>query len=264
MDLRRRSQPRPARDRRCVLKADPSRQWRLLDLQAIDTRLDQIAHARTHLPQLPAITAARRDLVSLDTELVNARTTAGDVRREVAKSEQDVQLVRDRAARNQARLDAGQGTAKDLQALQHELGSLARRQSELEDLELEVMERSETLDARVVQLEADRAELAARLATLESERDAALADLAAEETTVSSGRADIVAGIGEELAALYEKIRANSGGLAAAELKHRRCGGCRLELNNVDLARIRAAAPDELVRCEECRRIMIRTAESGL
>jgi predicted nucleic acid-binding Zn-ribbon protein len=186
------------------------------------------------------------------------------VRREVAKSEQDVQLVRDRAARNQARLDAGQGSAKDLQALQHELASLARRQSELEDIELEVMERSEALDARVAQLDTEREQLAARLATLESERDAALADLAAEETKVGSGRADIVAGIGAELATLYEKIRAGSGGLAAAELKHRRCGGCRLELNNVDLSRIRSAAPDEVVRCEECRRIMIRTAESGL
>ena len=221
-------------------------------------------HARTHLPQMPAIEAARRDLVTLDTAIVNARTAAGDVQRELAKSEQDVQLVRDRAARNQSRLDSGQGSAKDLQALQHELASLARRQSELEDLELEVMERSEGLDARVGQLDADREQLVARLASLESERDAALADLAAEEAKVSSGRADIVAGIGDELAALYEKIRASSGGLAAAELKHRRCGGCRLELNNVDLARIRAAAQDEVVRCEECRRIMIRTAESGL
>ena len=172
--------------------------------------------------------------------------------------------MRDRAARNQSRLDSGQGSAKDLQALQHELTSLARRQSELEDLELEVMERSESLDARVVQLDTQREELAARLAALESERDSVLADLTAEETKVGAGRADIVAGIGDELATLYEKIRANSGGFAAAELKHRRCGGCRLELNNVDLARIRAAAQDEVVRCEECRRIMIRTAQSGL
>ena len=187
------------------------------------------------------------------------------MQRELAKSEQDVQLVRDRAARNQSRLDSGQGSAKDLQALQHELASLARRQSELEDLELEVMERSETPRRAGRRSSTPSAsELAARLATLESERDAALADLAAEEAKVGSGRADIVAGIGDELAALYEKIRASSGGLAAAELKHRRCGGCRLELNNVDLARIRAAAQDEVVRCEECRRIMIRTAESGL
>ena len=84
--------------------------------------------------------------------------------------------MRDRAARNQSRLDAGQGSAKDLQALQHELASLARRQAELEDVELEVMERSESLTARVTELEGRRAELAARVETLESERAAAVVD----------------------------------------------------------------------------------------
>ena len=172
--------------------------------------------------------------------------------------------MRDRAARNQSRLDAGQGTAKDLQALQHELTSLARRQAELEEVEIEVMERAESLGARVTDLEARRVELVERVAQLESERDAALAKLESEEATVGAGRADIVAGVGEDLAALYEKIRASSGGMAAAELRHRRCGGCRLELGNVDLDRIRTAPQDEVVRCEECRRIMIRTAESGL
>ncbi|XGX77377.1 hypothetical protein LQK93_00147 [Terrabacter sp. BE26] len=186
------------------------------------------------------------------------------MQREVAKSDQDVQLVRDRAARNQARLDAGQGSAKDLQALQHELTSLARRQAELEELELEVMERAETLTAKVAELEARRVELVDRAQGLETERDAALAKLDAEAATVAAGRADIVAGVGDDLAALYEKIRASSGGMAAAELRHRRCGGCRLELGNVDLDRIRKAPEDEVVRCEECRRIMIRTGESGL
>jgi predicted nucleic acid-binding Zn-ribbon protein len=269
VDVRRRCERRATRargppTRRCVLKADPSRQWRLLDLQAIDTRLGQIAHARATLPQTPAVEAARRDLGALETDIVNARTAAGDVQRELSKSDQDVQLVRDRAARNQSRLDAGQGSAKDLQALQHELTSLARRQAELEEIELEVMERAESLTVRVTELEARRDRLAERLASLQTERDAALAELESEATRVRSGRADIVAGIGEDLAALYEKIRASSGGLAAAELRHRRCGGCRLELGNVDLARIRNAPEDEVVRCEECRRIMIRTTESGL
>jgi len=27
---------------------------------------------------------------------------------------------------------------------------------------------------------------------------------------------------------------------------------------------VRSAAPDEVVRCDECRRILVRTAESGL
>jgi predicted nucleic acid-binding Zn-ribbon protein len=186
------------------------------------------------------------------------------VQRELTKSDQDVQLVRDRAARDQARLDNGTGSAKDLTALQHELTSLARRQAELEDIEIEVMERAETLAAKVTELDRLRDEVAERLARLEAEHAAAVADLDAQVGSVGSGRADIVAGVGEDLVALYEKIRASSGGLAAAELRQRRCGGCHIELNNVDLTRIRTSAQDDVVRCEECRRIMIRTAESGL
>jgi hypothetical protein len=210
------------------------------------------------------MTQARAELATIETDLVNARTAHGDVQRDLVKSDQDVQLVRDRATRNQARLDSGQGTSKELQALQHELQSLARRQSELEDVEIEVMERAETLAAEVSQLEARRAEVAARLESLQGEWQAAVRELDAEATKVGAPRADIVAGVGEDLVGLYEKIRASSGGIGAAELRQRRCGGCRLELNNVDIDRIRKAADDEILRCEECRRIMIRTAESGL
>ena len=249
---------------RYVLKADPSRQWRLLDLQAIDTRLDQIAHARRTLPQHAELAALQEKVAGLDNLLVRARTELGDIQREVAKAEADVQLVRDRAARDQARLDAGTGSAKDLQAIQHELTSLLRRQSELEDVELEVMERAEDAESAVTQLDAERATLTEQLTAAQEARDAALADLEAEAVKVAAPRADIVAGVGDDLVALYEKIRAQSGGLGAAPLRQRRCGGCQLELNNVDMNRIKAAAADELLRCEECRRILVRTAESGL
>ncbi|HEX8970943.1 zinc ribbon domain-containing protein [Oryzihumus sp.] len=246
------------------MKADTSRQWRLLDLQALDTRLDQIAHRKATLPELKELAALEVQTGALDSELVRARTAHGDVQREVAKAEADVQLVRDRAARDQARLDSGQGTAKDLQALQHEVASLARRQGELEDVELEVMERAEALEARVRELEAARAELTVKVDALEAARDKALADLDAEAAQVTANRANVVPGVGEDLVALYEKIRANSGGVGAAALHQRRCEGCRLELNQVDINRIAAAADDEVLRCEECRRILVRTSESGI
>jgi len=200
----------------------------------------------------------------LDDDLVRARTAEADVQREVAKADSDVQLVRDRSARNQSRLMAGQGTAKDMQALQHEVDSLTRRQAELEDIELEVMERAEGLAAAVAELEGQRAELVARIDELTAARDRVLTELETEAATVARPRADIVAGVGDELVALYEKIRASSGGIGAAALRQRRCEGCRLELNQVDINRIRAAADDEVLRCEECRRILVRTSESGL
>ncbi len=250
--------------RRYVLKADPTRQWRLLDLQAIDTRLDQIAHARKTLPQIALLKDLHTQEELLDTELVRVRTELSDVQREVAKAESDVQLVRGRAARDQARLDSGTGSAKDLQALQHELQSLSRRQAELEDVEIEIMERAEAVETELARLEGKHAELAGRLEEARAAHDAAQADLDAEAARVAAPRADVVAGVGEDLVALYEKVRAASGGLGAAALSHRRCGGCQLELNSVDMSRIKAAPADEVLRCEECRRILVRTAESGL
>ena len=186
------------------------------------------------------------------------------MQREVSKAEADVQLVRDRAARDRARLDAGTGSAKDLQAITHELDSLARRQSELEDVELEVMERAEAAEAQAGRIEAERASVAADVDEATAARDEALQQLDREAAQVGAPRADTVAGVGADLLGLYDKIRATSGGLGAAALRQRRCGGCQLELNTVDMNRIKAAPEDEVLRCEECRRILVRTAESGI
>jgi predicted nucleic acid-binding Zn-ribbon protein len=194
---------------------------------------------------------------------VRSRTELGDVQREVAKAEADVQLVRDRAARDRSRLEAGTGTAKDLQALQHELTSLGRRQGELEDIELEVMERAENAEHDVAELERGMAELTERISALQAARDEALAELDGEAAAVGGPRADVASEVGDELLALYEKIRSSTG-TGAAALRQRRCGGCQLELNPVDLERIRTADEDEVIRCEECRRILVRTPESGL
>lgn len=245
------------------MKADPSRQWRLLDLARLDTRSGQLAHKRKTLPEERAYGELAQRLARHEDDLVGARTAASDVQREVDRAESAVQLVRDRATRNQARLDAGQGSAKDLQALQHELTSLFRRQAELEDAQLEVMERVEALDADVERLTAQHETLSQQVGEAAQARDAALAAIAAEEEDVARRRADVTVGVGQDLLDLYEKVRAQTG-IGAAELVARRCGGCRIELMGADLRRIAAAPADEVVRCEECRRILVRTAESGL
>jgi len=236
----------------------------LLDLQALDTRLDQIAHRRATLPELAELRGLEAQTSVLDDDLVRARTALHDVQREIVKADTDVQLVRERSTRNQARMEAGQGTAKDMQALHHEVESLARRQSDLEDVELEVMERAEGLAADVARLEAARAELTLRVDELVALRDHVFAELDAEVEKIGHSRGDVVAGVGQDLVDLYAKIRASSGGIGAAVLRQRRCEGCNLELNQVDINRFTTAEQDEVLRCEECRRILIRTSESGI
>ncbi|GEA80919.1 zinc ribbon domain-containing protein [Cellulomonas uda] len=244
-----------------MANAPAADQRRLLDVQALDTRLDQLAHRRRTLPEIARIAELDSQVADLHTALVTSQTAVADLRRELAKAEADVQQVRDRAARNQARLDAGQGTAKDLQALQHELESLARRQGDLEEVELEVMERLEAHEAALAEVTAAHSQLVESKAQVVSERDAAYAQLDAEAATVQAERAGAASGLDAGLVTLYDRIRAQLGGQGAAALRGRRCEGCHLDLNPSDVDVIKAKPDDAVVRCEECGRILVRLPE---
>lgn len=247
------------------MKADPFAQLRLLDLQGLDRALDRLAHRRRTLPELAEMERLDRLVAGSRDDVVRAETEAGDLARETKKYEDEIAQVRTRKQRNDQRLASGAITqAKQLEDLQHENLSLARRQSDLEDRELEVMERAEGVQAVLDRLLGERAEhLAARTAA-EQARDAAWAQIDAEQAATTSERAVVAAEIPGDLLALYEKIRAAEGGIGAGEIARGRCGGCRLDLMGNEIAAIRAAAPDEVLRHEECTRIMVRTAESGL
>ncbi|WP_432507555.1 zinc ribbon domain-containing protein [Kineococcus arenarius] len=245
-------------------KAPAIDQQKLLDLQAVDIRLAQLAHRRASVPEqaeLDSLLAERRRVGDV---LVAARTLVSDGERAVAKAEADVAQVRERAARNTARLNAGVGSAKDLQGLQHELESLARRQGVLEETELEAMEKLEQAQFAAAELATTDGELAEQVEDVTRRRDAVLDEVATEERAVLARRQAISSGIEPALVELYEQTRAPRGGVGAALLHGRRCEGCRLELNSSDLAAVRAAAADDVVFCEECGRILVRTGESGL
>jgi predicted nucleic acid-binding Zn-ribbon protein len=77
-------------------------------------------------------------------------------------------------------------------------------------------------------------------------------------------RAGLAPLIPPDLLTLYDRIGASHGGVGAAELRQRRCTGCQLEINAADLRAFSAAPEDEVLRCEECGRILIRTPQSGL
>jgi predicted nucleic acid-binding Zn-ribbon protein len=247
-----------------VVTAAAQDQWRLLDVQAHDTRLSQIAHRQRTLPEHAQIAELEARLVAIGAELVVARTATTDLGRELAKAEIDVEQVRQRAARNRTRLDSGQGNAKDLQGLQHELESLDARQSVLEDAELEIMERQETAEAALRAAADEHDQVSQQLAEVEERRDKQFETLEAEASTERAARENAAAGVPAGLITLYEKIREQAGGVGAARLYQRRCGGCQLGVPPNDLNRIRSAPENEVIRCEECQRILVRTAESGL
>lgn len=204
-------------------------------------------------------------MAALSDQLVGVQTEESDLGRELTKAEGDVDQVRVRADRDQARLDVGQvSSPKELEGLQHEIATLGRRQGALEEIVLEIMERLESAQSRHSELEAQQEQSRAELAELTARRDATVGQIDDEIAMLTQQRMTQVGSLDAAMVELYEKIRGQQGGIGAAELRQRRCGGCRLELNNVELGRLRDADADEVLRCEECRRILVRTAESGI
>ncbi|GAA4941541.1 putative nucleic acid-binding Zn-ribbon protein [Nonomuraea thailandensis] len=246
------------------MKAAPEAQKRLLDLAELDSVIDRLAHRRRTLPELAEIDERSKAFARLSTQVIEAETEAGDLAREQAKAESDVDAVRTRADRDQKRLDSGAVTSpRDLASLQSEITSLHRRQGDLEEVVLEIMERREAADTKVTDLVAKRDEERATLSTAEDRRDAALSEIEKESGEVQGRRAGVVGDIPADLLKLYEKLREQYG-VGAAMLHGGRCQGCKVALSIAEMNRIKAAPHDEVLRCEECRRILVRTAESGL
>jgi uncharacterized protein len=247
------------------VKASPEAQLRLLELADIDAELGRIEHRRRSLPEHEQIIR----LEARDAELrdsVAALTASGsDLSREQVKAEADVEQVRSRIDRDRQRLDSGLvSSPKELENLQSEVASLQRRQSDLEEIVLDVMERRESSQASLDQATQERSALEGELATVNTARDTALGELAEQAGKASDRRAGVISDLPGDLIDLYDKLRVQHGGVGAAALRMRQCQGCHLTLNTVDLNAIRSAPADEVLRCEECRRILVRTPESGL
>jgi len=247
------------------MKADPDAQLKLLDLQRIDAAVDQLRHQRAHLPEdaeVAQLTVRRSDVLgrSRDQQIV-----VDDLASAQEKADADVEQVKARRKRDQDRMDQGLiSNPKDLERMQHELESLERRISTLEDEELEVMEDLEAAHTELAAMRTDLAETDERLASVTEARDKRYADIDADLQRLSGERAPVVSALPADLLGLYDRLRTSKNGVGAAELRARQCSGCMMSLDPAELADIRSKAEDEVVRCEQCQRILVRTSESGL
>ena len=183
----------------------------------------------------------------------------------IAKAEADLVPVRERLARNRQRTESGAvSDPKSLQALLEEIDHLVRRIDNLEELQLDAMERLEAAQGMLGEATASKTAVEDQLRVVLRAREGKLGVLGAERDQLAAEREALVATLPAELLELYGKVAEKSGGQGAALLRQGRCGGCQLEATSSDLARYREASADEVLRCEECNRILVRTAESGL
>ncbi|MBS4730179.1 zinc ribbon domain-containing protein [Mycobacterium sp. SM1] len=242
------------------MKAAVAQQRSLLELAELDAELSRIAHRASHLPQQQDYEQAQAEHTAANERLASLRMTLADMDAQVSRLESEIDAVRRREDRDRALLHSGATDAKQLSDLQHELETLQRRQTSLEDSLLEVMERREELQERQNAELAAIDRLQARLAHAQQARDGALAEIYQARQQLASRRDELTGALDPELVALYERQRAG-GGPGAGPLQGHRCGACRIEIGRGDLARIAAAAEDEVLRCPECGAILLRVKD---
>lgn len=240
------------------MKAAKEDQERLLALQQIDTDLLKIDHKLKNSPLSLKLEVINGNLISSKNLIVAAETEKSDIQHELSRSEIDVEQVVSRIERDEKRLASGSGTPKELEQIQHELGTLGKRRAELEDVELEIMVRIEDVNSRIKSLQEEVKVLEEEFAKLRSEFEEERHALDAARNESSAARASMLPTIDKELLALYEKIRSSADGVGAARLIGDSCDGCHLKLNAAEIERVKSLSDDEVIRCEECRRILIR------
>ncbi|MEU5693767.1 C4-type zinc ribbon domain-containing protein [Actinosynnema sp. NPDC020468] len=244
------------------MKADPAVQRRLLALAEVDAELSRVTHRRRTLPEIAEIAEAEKSVRAKQDALTTIETTAGDLGRDVKRQETEIDQVRAREERDRKLLQGGTVGAKQLSDLEHELATLGRRRSALEDDLLELMERREAVDADVqhARVELDKAQEA--LSDAARRRDSALADLESTEAKRSADRSLMTKQFPEPLLALYDRVRLHKG-IGAGTFQTRSCGACRIELDRSTLSKLKDAASDEVVQCDECGAILVRLGEPG-
>jgi uncharacterized protein len=247
------------------MKAAATAQLRLLDVQAEDTAIARLNHRKTALPEHAVIADGKVGRGKLVAALVEVRTRLSDLKLEMEKAEADLVPVRERLARDIKRRDDGLVTdPRGFAALNDEIEHLGKRISDLEDAELEAMEQVEVAAAQEAELAGQLGELENSVRAVIASRDEQVAQIDAEIVSHTQVRGRIAAELPADLVALYDRIRVKAGGLGATELKGRRCSGCQLEITASALAEYAAKAADEVLRCEECERVLVRSAAVGI
>jgi predicted nucleic acid-binding Zn-ribbon protein len=240
------------------VQASTQQQSLILEVQLLDNEIMQSKTKLNSLPEVEQLLHIDKRIVLANEELAKVKSEADQIALELRRGEVDVETVTDRIKKDEARLASGNATPKELEQLQHEVGSLKKRQESLEEIELEIMIRNDavitrqnTLTTDLASLQTLKDEITGRLKTATDEINKVIADK-------STARNDVSGKIEKPLLELYEKIRVASGGVGAATLVGNICNGCNLPINAVEMARIKGLAKDELLRCEECRRILVR------
>lgn len=237
------------------MKANLQDQKSLLELAQHDLDLARNAKDKIKLLASKEIESASNLALDLSDLLIDARNRVGDLELEVKRSESDLELVEKRIATDKDRL-ATTSSSKDAQGIEHELVSLARRKSELEDTELAILEILDSARAELVATTDSKLAAEQELSRLREELARNIKAADSKRAELVGARQTLFATLDVELSTAYQ--RKADRGSSVGKLIGRECGACRLSITATNLDEIMALPADEIAECPNCQAYLVR------
>jgi uncharacterized protein len=229
---------------------------KILVVQDRDRRIAQLKAESARIPA--EITAAEQRVQTEAARFENAKNELKHIETERKKLEIDAESKRAQILKYRTQLNLIKSNT-EYQALLKEISKSEEDIRQIEDVELDIMERLEKLQPALreeqsqlkdvtAKGEAERADLQKRIKLIEEE----LHQLHAERT-------QLAAAVDPDLLSRYDRLLRSKGDAAIVPIKHGNCGGCHLNIPPQVVHNAKDGS--ELTSCSNCGRILYWQAE---
>ncbi len=229
----------------------------LVKLQEEDIRIDALQKKIDNIPV--KIKKLRDDFQESSIQVDQIKTEINHLL--VEKKNKDIELTtkEQQIRKHQTELFAIKNN-KQYTALQHEIDSLKKQVSFIEDEILAFLDENDNLDIKLKEMQEiykkQQENLEDKIDAFEKEKE----DLASKLLNYSKIRNDIESSIPQNELQVYEKIRNKWRGIAVVEIKDSSCGGCHMRVQPEVINEVRKG--DHMVMCENCYRILFLKNQS--
>ena len=224
----------------------------LVELQAIDVRMDECRDAITKIPA--SIEKEKRYLTSFESSVEELEGEVEAARKKLREAEGEIQSF-DQKLRDTRGKQTLVKTNEEYRALGAEIEGYQNRISALEDTVLEIMDSmpayEEKLSGARGELETARGKVQGEMKKYERHR----ADFERELAGLLDKSKTLADSVSEEWMRRYKSLRKSRKGLAVCAVVNRTCQGCRMAETIKRFLEIRDSE-DRIYTCSNCKRIL--------
>lgn len=244
------------------MKAKPSDQLTLLDLQALDQRESVLRHQRDSHPAHATVRELAGRIDDLQRSQITQNSVISDLSREIERITHEIELVSARRDRQRKRIEANEVPLRDISSMEHEIAQMQTRLSRLEDDQLSVEEQRENAQKARESMLSETEGMKASIEQTKAEFMAEVAEADDELRTVIAKRRELAASIAKDLLDEYERVRALNGALAVLEVRDGVGIGMAAEISPLERETIRTTPADEVYWAEDTGAIVVRTQQA--